>query len=279
MCLFISIFPLLLLCTLAMPESPRWLACMNDPRGLDNSLHKLRANDVTAESVELLRIAGPATPLQGSLRTRLAGCRRSLVIIFGLMLFQQCSGVNAIIAYSTKICSDVGLEDPAVSSMSLMGTQLVFALVSCLTVERAGRRKLMIFGGSLMMAGHFLIAYQFYAMRHELWGPALLSLVGLWAFMIGFAVGMIQWVIVGEIFPDESRSIGSSLGAAVVWTASFLVTLAFPYLEEAVSKEGTFVLFGCICAAGVAFVFVVLPETKGKPIEEVLEILKRGRRV
>eukprot|EP00811_Abedinium_folium_P000629 NODE_10577_length_1342_cov_3.439506.p2 GENE.NODE_10577_length_1342_cov_3.439506~~NODE_10577_length_1342_cov_3.439506.p2 ORF type:complete len:194 (+),score=54.02 NODE_10577_length_1342_cov_3.439506:738-1319(+) len=189
--------------------------------------------------------------------------------------------MNALIAYSTNICMQAGLENPVIGNLSLMATMLGFSIISSLLMERAGRRALMLSSSSLMALGHAFIAYQFLATRENFWGPPMLALVGLWAYIIGFSTGAgsIPWLILGEIFPMESRGIGSAIGAAANWTTSFLVTLAFPTLEGALSKEGAFALFGCLCIGYLAFVWVWLPETKGKSIEEVLELLRNGRRV
>merc|ERR1712125_196482 len=109
-----------------------------------------------------------------------------------------------------------------------------------------------------------------------MWGPSWLALSALGLFILGFslALGPIPWLILAELFPTEVRSVACSLATAMNWTFSFIVVLIFPSLQKAITQEGTFLLLSGICLLCFFFVLAFVPETRGKSVDEVLELLR-----
>merc|ERR1719498_1411972 len=127
-----------------------------------------------------------------------------------------------------------------------------------------------------MMLAHAALSYYFFALdQNNLWGPPWLAIAGLATFIVGFslALGPIPWLIVAELFPTEVQSLASSLATAANWFFSFLVCYFFQTFEKAITKEGAFLGFAIVCGILFVFVLILVPETKGKTVEEVLTLL------
>merc|ERR1712048_711336 len=262
------------------PESPKWLASRGKAEAARNALRSLRSNDPSNEIHELLLLVHASGPGQDSANSPvgLAGlrkCKRSLMIGIGLAIFQQFSGINAVLMYLADICTKTGMSHPHHAAVFSMVAQVLLTLLACVLVERAGRRVLLLFATATMTIACFVLAYYFAAGIHGMWAPSWLALLGICVYIVGFSLGMgpIPWLILGELFPTEIRSSASSLATVTNWACSFLVTLFFKPMVELISKQVTFALFGIVCCTCFVFVFGLVPETKGKAIEEILVLL------
>lgn len=268
----------LLLLVAAAPESPLWLAKKGKAQRAKAALERLRSGSSAEELEEIMTASTNPTsadaPTQNS--KSLFQYSRSLIVGIGLLFFQQFSGVNAIIFFAGSICSSAGL-DGNTAAMAIMAIQVFLTGISCLLMDRAGRRVLLLFASMSMAIGHIILAYYFLARDDErLIAPPMLALVALGIFILGFSLGMgpIPWLLLAEIFPTEVRGNASSLATAVNWLCSYLVTLSFLKVQEAISPQGTFLLFSVVCLLCFVFVMILVPETKGKTVDEVLRSLK-----
>lgn len=274
---------LLLLGVIMMPESPAWLAKKQKPQEAEAALRKLRKGDISQELQDLLAESSQsststASPTQSSVS--LFHYSRSLIIGIGMLTFQQLSGVNAVIMYAADICKSAGLGDGKTAAMAIMGIQVILTAISCMLMERAGRRLLLLFGSMSMALGQLILGYYFLAQDVDgLVAPSSLALAGLGIFIVGFglSLGPIPWLLLAEIFPTEVRSVASAIGTAQNWLMSFVVTLVFLPVQEAITKQGTFFGFAVVCLICYLFVLVFVPETKGKSIDEVLKMLQPSR--
>eukprot|EP00428_Durinskia_dybowskii_P070913 CAMPEP_0170414486 /NCGR_PEP_ID=MMETSP0117_2-20130122/32093_1 /TAXON_ID=400756 /ORGANISM="Durinskia baltica, Strain CSIRO CS-38" /LENGTH=256 /DNA_ID=CAMNT_0010672377 /DNA_START=95 /DNA_END=864 /DNA_ORIENTATION=- len=130
---------------------------------------------------------------------------------------------------------------------------------------------------------HVMLAYYYIARSQGIWAPSMLAVLALGIFIVGYSLGLgpIPWLIMSELFPTEVRGAAISIGTATNWTMSFLVTLLFEPLQSALTRQGAFLVFATVCASGFLFVLMVVPETKGKSVEQVVDELnarRRGRR-
>jgi len=280
LCLFNAALSVILFCLLCAPESPRWLASRGKAEAARNALRKLRCNDPSREMHELLLLVNASGASQAgshsvSVLAGLRKCRTSLTIGIGLCIFQQFSGINAVLMYLTDICTKAGMENPEHAAVGSMVAQVVLTIVACGLVERAGRRPLLLFATATMSTACMVLSYYFAAGARGMWAPSWLALVGICWYIVGFSLGMgpIPWLILGEIFPTEVRSSASSLATATNWGCSFLVTLLFEPLVEILSKQVIFSVFGVVCFACLVFVLIMVPETKGRPVAEILILL------
>lgn len=261
-----------------LPESPCWLAKAGDREAVLRCLRKLRAadSDIATEAAGMLVASQASGSASASSNSRsLLKYKKSLVIGMGLLCFQQAGGVNAVIMYTSDICSKAGVQNANAAAMASMFAQVLFTAMSVALMERAGRRVLLLFACTCMTLSHAVLAYYFYAQSHDLWAPSAVALVALVVFIFGFSLGMgpIPWLLMPEIMPTEVRGKASSFGTAINWGTSFLVTLCFQPLQNMIKIEGVFLLFCGVMFVCLVFVAMKVPETKGKSVEEVLEIL------
>lgn len=274
-CLLAGVLAFVLFIILLLPESPKWLASQGKAEDAKTALRRLRNGDSSMEAQAILDEVSQQTDsgIPGTATASLGTYKKSLIIGVGLCVFQQLSGVNAVMMYTADICKDAGMTNSNQAAMMVMGLQVVLTGVACVLMERAGRRALLLFGSSCMTLAHVMLSYYFLTLDHEgMWGPSWLAIAGLGIFVLGFslALGPIPWLILAELFPTEVRSLACSIACMVNWSCSFIVTLAFLPLENAISKEGTFLVFAVVTGLCFVFVLTLVPETKGKTVEEVI---------
>jgi SP family facilitated glucose transporter-like MFS transporter 8 len=131
-----------------------------------------------------------------------------------------------------------------------------------------------------MAFAHLMLAYYYFARNHDLTAPSTMALGALGIYLLGFSLGMgpIPWLLLAEIFPTDVRGVAASIATATNWTSSFVVTLTFEPIEDAIGESATFLAFALMCLCALIFVAVLVPETKGRSVEQVLAFLK-GRNV
>lgn len=209
---------------------------------------------------------------------------KALLIVLGLMFFQQLGGINAVIFYVTEIfeMSEKPLIPPEDATTVIGVVNFISTLVATALVDRQGRKPLMIASCLSMIVSLFALSWYFYvmielksAMTHLEWVP-LASLV---VYVAGFSVGMgpVPWLMVGEMLPAYVRGPAASVCAAFNWTCTFMVTKLFPVAVKEWGAYIVFSVFGGVTLAAVVFVWLVVPETKKKSLEEIEELLGGGK--
>ncbi|KAH0540961.1 hypothetical protein KQX54_020680 [Cotesia glomerata] len=200
---------------------------------------------------------------------------KGLLIAFGLMFFQQLSGVNAIIFYSGSIFETAGSTlDSSVATIIVGTMQVVAVFVSTLIVDRLGRRMLLLISSVAMCFTTLVLGVYFNMKIHNTSGVdsiGWLPLVSICLFIILFSLGFgpIPWMMMGEIFDNQVKSVAGSSACLFNWLMAFVVTKFFSDIQDALGTDMTFWIFSIICAIGVAFVFFIVPETKGKTLEQI----------
>ncbi|KAJ6091478.1 hypothetical protein N7467_003447 [Penicillium canescens] len=196
-----------------------------------------------------------------------------------IMVFQQWNGINAINYYAPYIFKDMGLGGNTVSLLAtgVVGiVEFLFTIPAVLWVDQIGRKKILIAGAIGMASCHFIVAgiigaYQHTFDTHKAAG--WVAIVFVWIFVINFAYswGPVAWIVTSEVFPLSMRAKGVSLGGSSNWLNNFAVgTATSPFLEK--SNFGAFIFFGCITSIAVAYVIFLVPETKGRTLEEMDEL-------
>ena len=143
---------------------------------------------------------------------------------------------------------------------------LVFTLVAIATVDRVGRRKLMLLGYGGLAVIYAVLGWGFYCGST---GPLMLILVVSAIACYAMSLAPVTWVLISEIFPNRIRSAAMSVAVFSLWLASIVLVATFPYLNKWLAASGTFWLYGLICLIGFLFVLLKLPETKGKSLEQI----------
>ncbi|RZB40864.1 Sugar tr domain containing protein [Asbolus verrucosus] len=203
---------------------------------------------------------------------------KAFIIAFALMFFQQFSGINAVILYTSNIFSSAGVELDANTAAIIMGAfQAIATFLSSLVIERLGR-KILLFTSSIVMALSSFVLAVFFTLKYRsslditvLNDIGFIPIVSLCLFVVVFSIGLgpIPWMISSEIFTTEIKSVASSAAGTFNWFLAFLVTKFYLQVSEFVGQDTTFYVFGVTSLLGALFVYVVVPETKGKTVEEV----------
>lgn len=264
-----------------VPRSPRWLVMKGkDGEALD-TLIKINGYERAQEVIKEIETSIQEDKQHST--TSIFGHGLGLVLFIGIMLsvFQQVTGINAILYYGAEIFSNAlgyGPEDALKQQILLGAVNLVFTFVAIFTVDKWGRKPLLITGTFGMAFGILLLGTLIYTNN-----LGIFALLGLLIFIASFAMSMgpIVWVMLSEIFPNRVRSVYMSLAVGVQWFANWLVSFLFPIIVKSELNATTFngalpyFIFGTLCIATILFVFRFIPETKGKTLEEMEAVFKR----
>ena len=261
-----------------VPESPRWLA-MHGRLDVARSVLSRAHGEALAET-ELAEVRTSLAHEQGkadvSPRELLAPELRRVVIIgLGVGILQQITGINAVFFYAPVIFEHAGASaDAAFAQAVYVGlVNLVFTVIAMLLIDRLGRRPLLMMGTAGIALSMGLLAWGFRGAGME---PALV-LIGVLAFVASFAVslGPIMWVLLSEIFPNRVRGVAISFVGLVNSTVSFGVQLVFPWELTRLGNSRPWLIYGAFALLGLLFIARLVPETRGRSLEELEEALVR----
>ena len=263
-------FPALIFLVLAIiiPESPRWLAMngkVEKARGIFNRI----GGEAYAEQ-ELKSIADmPVQKEEGGLSVLFSKPYR-LVLMIGIIVavFQQWCGTNVIFNYAQEIFQGAGYDvDNTFINIVVTGiANLIFTFVAIYTVDRLGRRALMLIGAGGLAAIYLMLGACYY---FQVSGIFMVALVVLAIACYAMSLGPVTWVLLSEIFPGKVRGIAVATRTFALWMGSFTLTYSFPFLNQGLGTYGTFWIYTANCALGFVYFYRVLPETKGKSLEEL----------
>jgi MFS transporter, SP family, arabinose:H+ symporter len=259
----------LFLLLFAVPESPRWLIQAGREPEARTILERVAGPAHAEEQIQAVRAV--AAEEQGRV-AELFGprFRTPLIIAVVLMAVSQFSGINAIMYYSTKIftTAGVGVKDSFSSSVLVGLVNFLFTFVAIAFVDRAGRRLLLIIGLLVQTIALAAVGWMFHTGHNGL--PLML---GVLVFIAAFAMalGPIPWILCSEIFPTRIRGRAMSIATFVIWTSCYAVAQTFPMLNDspAIGPALTFGVYAACSLAGLVFVAVMVPETKGRRLEEI----------
>ncbi|XP_044734814.1 facilitated trehalose transporter Tret1-like isoform X2 [Chrysoperla carnea] len=200
------------------------------------------------------------------------GAQKAVLISFGLMLFQQFSGVNAVIFYAGNIFKEAGVgikPDYAVIIVGVM--QVIATFIASIVVEKLGRKILLLASDIVMAICSILLAVYFNLTEENKTSVSWLPILALSLFIILFSLGFgpIPWMMVGEVVPKELKSTLTSTACTFNWVLAFFVTKFYQPLSDATSQSATFYGFATVSIIGTIFVFLLVPETKGKTLDEI----------
>ncbi len=257
-----------LLC-LGIPESPRWLLTRQGDRAggvrvlaLIEPGHSAAALEAAAD--QIVMGASAQTSASGFWSMRL---RVPILLAFLVAFFNQLSGINAILYFAPRIFEMTGLGARAalLQSVGIGITNLVFTCAGLWLIDRLGRRTLLLIGSFGYIASLGTCAWAFFT-GHLAIVPACI-----FAFIASHAIGQgtVIWVLISEIFPNQHRATGQSLGSATHWVFAALLTTVFPAMVSAFAPGYIFLFFCGMMILQLVWVQTMVPETKGVPLEEI----------
>ncbi|APA00365.1 MFS transporter [Flavobacterium commune] len=252
-----------------LPESPRWLMKAGKEDKAFPTLNKIGGEEYARE--EMTNIKATIDDITEKVDFKaLFNPKFRDVLLIGIVVaaFQQWCGINTVFNYAEEIftAAGYGVSDTLFNIVITGTVNLVFTLVAMFTVDKWGRKKLMVLGASGLAITYLLLGSAFY---FELKGVAVLSLVVVAIAIYAMSLAPITWVILSEIFPNRVRGAAMALATFALWIACFILTYTFPLLNESLGAAGTFWVYAGICVLGFLFILVKLPETKGKTLEEI----------
>lgn len=255
-----------------VPESPRWLAENGKSSEALTTLVKINGPVKAAIELDNIHKSIHADESASVLELLKPGLRKALLIGIVLAIFSQVTGINAIMYYAPEIFKSTGDgSSSALLETVLIGfVNLILTIVAIKYVDRLGRKTLLLAGSTGMAICLAIIGMQFYFNFSHSW----LILVAILAYIAFFAVSMgpVTFVIIAEIFPNRVRGIGMSICVFFLWVAVYLVSQTFPVLLKSIGNAYTFWIYMFMSVLTFLFVWKVVPETKGKTLEEMEEL-------
>ena len=274
-----------------VPESPRWLVMKRKDDAALETLIKVSGEVQGNADLKAIKASLRADELaeKGSFKELFMPAMR-LVMVIGvtIAILQQITGINSVFFYAPMIFEQSGIgTDASFMQAVLVGIiNLVFTIVAIALIDKVGRRPLMLTGLVVIATSMMLLAYGFgtgsMSAEGELVGvnPTLI-LIGILSFVAGFGIslGPVMWVLFSELFPNRIRGIAISFVGLINSTVSFMVQLVFPWELENFGPSITFLIYGSFAIIGLLMVMKILPETKGRSLEELeAELVPRAHR-
>lgn len=253
-----------------VPESPRWLLLQKgqtekatdilkiiNPEGYEQDLASI-VNSNTEDAKD---------PEGAELFSKRYRFPAMLAILFAF--FNQVSGINAIIYYAPRIFEMTGLGKSA-SLLSTAGIGLVnfiFTMLAIWFIDSMGRKKLMLIGSFGLILTLGLVAYSFYTKSFS--GYYVTAYLLFYIAFFAFSQGAVIWVFISEIFPNQVRAKGQTLGSLTHWVMATIIAFSFPLIADKLGGGNTFAFFTGMMVLQLLFVWKLMPETKGKSLEQI----------
>ena len=254
--------------TFLIPESPRWLA--KSGREGEGEAVLRRVGGAGAARIAMLEIRKAIAEETGTLSDLFKpGLRKALIVALFLAMVSEFSGVTVVLYYGPDILNAAGVKlGDALSGFVIIGVvNMVFTVIALWLMDRAGRRPLLFWGNLGCFLALASIGLLFALGKTT--GPLLVTLICLFMACFAFSIGPIKWVVMSEIFPTRIRGRAVAIATAAVWLADTLYNYLFPFAERTLGAAACFFVFAAILIPQAFFVWKVMPETKGRTLEEI----------
>jgi facilitated trehalose transporter len=261
-----------------IPETPRWYIAHGKEEQAEKALQWLRGSetDIRAELSAIKNTQLQSQKQAATLKDLMGKAYvKPLLTSLGLMLFQQFSGINAVIFYTVFIFDISGSSlDSNICTIIVGVVNFGSTFMANVLIDKLGRKVLLIISDVFMIISLALLGVFFYMKEHHTevtveygWVPLGSFMLFVVAFSLGF--GPIPWLMLGELFPGKIRGSAAAASTAFNWICAFIVTKAFPELIANFGPYVTFLTFGVICFVGLFFIIFVVPETRGRSLDDI----------
>lgn len=253
-----------------VPESPRWLIKYGRNEMAQRILARIGGPEYAcAEVVDISNTIGEEEVARVNF-TDLLDPKLLKIVGLGVFLavFQQWCGINVIFNYAQEVFKAAGYGVSGIMfNIVITGiVNLAFTFVAIYTVDRFGRRILMLIGGGGLAIIYGLLGMAYY--RNST-GIYMLILVVSAIACYAMSLAPVTWVVISEIFPNRIRGAAMAIAVFALWVGCTVLTLTFPFLNRLLGAHGTFWLYGIVCVIGFVVILFKLPETKGKTLEDI----------
>ena len=254
-------------------ESPRWLILNKGQIDAGRAVLRQINTDMSDAEIDQLvqEIKDSGThdvSTHGFFKKQLM---KPILLVFAISAFNQLSGINAVLYFAPRIFEMTGLGEKSalLQSIGIGATNLVFTFIGLYMIDKLGRRTLLLIGSVGYFTSLFLCAWAF-ATESFTYMPYFV-----FAFIGSHAIGQgaVIWVFISEIFPARHRAHGTSFGVSVHWVFAAVITLLFPIFVNAMPPQYIFGFFGSMMVLQLIWVIFVVPETKGRSLEEMEKTL------
>jgi len=280
---------LLVIAVVPLPDSPRWYMKMLRRDDAQKSLKRIEPHcDVEERLDEIAKsVEDDSKKSMSWMGVFALQWRKPLMIGVTLAILQQLTGINAIIYYANQIFASAGFTSADSQSKATLwavgGVNVIATLVAVMWVDRFGRKPLLLIGTTGMFLSLVTVGAMFFSLdkidagttaRVSESQAGIVTVIALVVFIASFAfsLGPVVWTVINEIFPSEVRGKAVAVATAANWFAAWLVSQFFLTLVDAIGSSGVFWLFAFFCIVTFIFVKRVMPETKGRTLEEIQEM-------
>ncbi|MBC7827623.1 MAG: sugar porter family MFS transporter [Chitinophagaceae bacterium] len=259
-----------------VPESPRWLVGRKRKKEAETILKRI-VGDKQADQ-ETKQIEHSFANKSAERTTGIFKKDARYIVFVGVIIavFSQAVGQNSLFSYAPVIFKQAGMPESTAFLQSIMLglVNFIFTFIAIYTIDRIGRRKLLLWGAILLCFNALILAICFYV-----YAPGYITLLFVFTFIAIYAatLGPVTWVLLSEIFPNRFRGNAMSAATLSLWVANFFTTASFPVLKQQFGLHITFGLHAALCLIYFVFVRIRIPETKGKSLEEIEMELVGGK--
>ena len=259
-----------------IPKSPRWLTSKGRFAEAEKVLQAIDPGvDISEKMAEMKRQSETKTTGENIFMRKY---RFPLILAFLVAFFNQLSGINAFLYYAPRIFESAGLGESTalLSSIGVGVVNLLFTLLGVFLIDRVGRKQLMLIGSIGYIISLSLVATAFFLNWGGLWVPVFLFL-----FIAAHAIGQgaVIWVFISEIFPNHLRASGQAFGSSTHWVLAAIVPSTIPFLFSNIGPGYVFAFFAFMMVLQLLFVIYMMPETKGKSLEDLGEELSLHEKI
>lgn len=261
-------------CLFFIAESPRWLVRKNKDKQAEAVLTSIGGIDYAKGQVTVIRNSFSAEVKENW--RDLGKKKYANIILIGILVavFSQADGQNSLFSYAPEIFSQAGMgrDSAFLQSVTLGLINFVFTFIAISTIDKAGRKKLLLYGSALLCLDALALALTFALKLPSYW---ILGFVFAFIGIYGATLGPVTWVLLSEIFPNKIRGNAMALATLSLWLANFATTASFPIMKLHFGLPVTFCIHAGICLLYFIFIRSRIPETKGKSLEEIEQVLAR----
>jgi sugar porter (SP) family MFS transporter len=260
---------LFLLVIFFIPESPRWLIV----KGRDEKARGVLSRIYTAPDDVSAQMALTKASIAGEVKSEWKallepGIRTAVLLGSAIAILGQFMGVNAVLYYGPEIFKDAGFEDPLFSTVLVGVVNMLTTVIALLIIDKVGRKQLVYWGVSGMIVCLLMIALYFLpSTQLPTW--FMLTFFLLYVFCTAISICAVIFVLLGEMYPNRVRGLAMSIAGFALWVGTYLIGQLTPWMLTHLTPAGTFFLFALMCLPYLWIMWRKIPETTGKPLEEI----------